>query len=173
MDHRFRHRRDAEAIAAAIAGLPGPIRTHLARVRLVTGYDPAFLGLHGEKAGGDSRAYASTSHCVWPHNLLHRPASDRPITVVLPGDDAHDPQIVLHELGHALDAAIGWYRDPVIPLDSYAARNRREAFATAFQSWATLTPSTAWRFFHDREFLLKHDPRTATFLDRLASDRPV
>jgi len=173
MDHRFRWRRDAEAIAHVLAGLPDPIRARLARVRYVSGYDPAFLGLHHERTATDGRAYASTSHCAWPHNLLHRPASDRPTTIVLQGTDARDPEILLHELGHALDAALGWYREPVVPLDSYAARNRREAFATAFQSWATTNRGGGWRFFHDRGFLLGHDPRTAAFLDRLASDHPV
>jgi len=173
MAHRFRRREDAEAIARVLAELPEPIRARLEAVRYVTDHDPAFLGLHSERAGDDGRAYRSTSHCVWPHNLLHRPASDRRTTIVLQRGEAHDREIVLHELGHALDAALGWYRDPIVPLDAYAARNRREAFATAFQSWATTTPADAWRFFHDRELLRCRDPRTAALFERLASNRPA
>lgn len=166
--HRFRRRADAEAILRVVDSLPGAIRRILRPVRFVTEYDPAFLGIHRLGQTADGRAYAATSHCVWPHALMHRPADDRAVTIFLQNGHAHHPHVVLHELGHALDYLIGWYRERVVPLDAYAARNRREAFATAFQSWATRDPLEGLAYYHDRELLQEKDPRTASFLDRLA-----
>lgn len=166
--HRFRDRRDACAVRSVLDALPRPIRDRFRAVRIVSGYDPAYLGIHALGVASDGRAYATTSHCAWPHNLMHRPADDRTTTVFLAGEDARNPLIVLHELGHALDWALGWYAKPVRPLDGYAARTRREAFATAFQAWATPAPLAHGQHFHDREALRRHDPATAAFFRRIS-----
>lgn len=166
--HRFRRRADAEAVFHMVGGLPARIRELLRPVRFVTEYDPAFLGIHALGKAADGRAYAATSHCVWPHALGHRPATDRNPTIFLQRGHAHRSHVVLHELGHALDWALGWYRKPVTPLDAYAARNRAEAFATAFQSWSTPDPLPGLRFYHDAQTLRARDPATATFFDGLA-----
>lgn len=165
--HRFRSREDSENVRRILQGLPARIRAILRPIRYVTRYDPAFLGIHGHITGRDGRAYASTSHCVWPPGLMHRPATDRPVTVFLQGEDVHDPAIVRHELGHALDWMLDLYRAPVVPLSGYAERGPDEAFATAFQAWAT-GGATGRRNFPSATLLRARDPGTAAFLDRLS-----
>lgn len=166
--HRFRRRAQGEAVFRAVQGLPPRLQVLLRPVRFIAEFDPSFIGVHRLGAAPDGRAYAATSHCIWPHALRHRPATDRRPTVFLQQGHAYQTHVVLHELGHVLDWAIGWYRDPVIPLDAYAARNRAEAFATAFQAWATQTRLPRERFYHHRDMLIERDPATAAFFDRLA-----
>lgn len=167
--HRFANRGDASDVHHVLTQLPRAIRSLLGGVRIVSGYDPAYLGIHDLGVAPDGRAYATTSHCVWSHHLMHRPADDRMTTVVLASGDARRPHVVLHELGHALEGELDWPARPVRPLDAYAARNPREAFATAFQAWATPRPLPGNPHFHDRETLLWKDPSTAAFFDRLAA----
>jgi hypothetical protein len=139
-----------EAIAQARSVIPDPILDRVAEVGFLCGVDPVFAGLHrwteATFDGIGTVRYAETAH--------YDPAS---ATVVLP--TYVSPAVVVHELGHALDFLTEPGLDPA-PVTSYAATNRREAFAEAFLGWV-LPEAVPWV----DEYL---DPRTRAFLEEVA-----
>lgn len=87
--------------------------------------------------------------------------------------------MILHELGHALDDALNdrlcseseapfITKTPLaVPLTKYAFTNRWEAFATAFQAWATeYLEKPVWGYTTKTD-LLERDPATYHFFDKL------
>lgn len=174
---RVRSYAEREAIGVVVRKLPPAIRRRLDGVQVVSEIPPGYLGLHDFRSTNDGHSYDRTSHVAWE---MHQPlaASDRRTTIVLLDGDAFDPLVVLHELGHALDERLGFAsfnpstggaRLPMRPLNSYAAQNPSEAFATAFQSWATRDPTQRFGF-HDHEELRATDPALAALFDRIAED---
>jgi hypothetical protein len=131
--HRIRRQVDAEAIGHALTLIPSGIRRRLAHVRFIAGVDPVFIGLHRFAETGDRRSYRDTAHAVYPCHLTNRPADDRGTGVVLPVPQ--DPEIVVHELGHALHEAIGFDCHTPTPVTEYAKTDTWEAFAEAFTVW--------------------------------------
>lgn len=94
----------------------------------------------------------------------HLSALRRRTTVVLLDGDERDHRTILHELGHVLDDRIGFQRPDFTALDSYAATNQWEAFATAFQSWATpVGPDDC--YYHNRQRVLRDAPEAAAFFN--------
>lgn len=126
-NHRF-----AEAIDLGYRYLPRRIARRFATVRIVCGVDPVFAGLTNIETATDGRSYRDTAHVCYPVHLAHRPADDRPITIMFP--DVPHPATVVHELGHALDWQLG-RTHPAQPVSAYARTNRDEAFAEAFTAW--------------------------------------
>lgn len=166
---RIRCHREAEAIYHALSLIPPRIRERLQGVDFVTGYDPAFLGLHFYHETEDGRSYTNTSHCVWPCHQLHLPRDRRRTTIVLIDCwDEHCVDIILHELGHALDEALEFQRPWVVPLDDYAEKDQFEAFAQAFRAWLNDTRENDGWFRHNREELAMVDPETCAFFNCLA-----
>lgn len=126
-DHRF-----AEAIDLGYRYLPARIARRFDTVRIVCGVDPVFAGYTTTEDTDDGRSYRDTAHVCYPHHLNHRPADDRPITVMFP--HVPHPATVVHELAHALDWQIGCKHN-ARPVTDYARTDRYEAFAEAFTAW--------------------------------------
>lgn len=157
---------DPSLVFLTLNRLPAGIRDLLGNVPALIGVDPLWVGLHRFERAADGRSYRETSHVVYTSHQMHLPASRREDTLVLSPTGTLSAGTVLHELGHILDARLGFYRPHCRPLDAYAARDRWEAFATAFQAWATPTPIKPP--YHDRRELLDRDPTTNCFFDTLA-----
>lgn len=147
--------------------LPRGIRRILGNVDLVMDTDPCWIGLHFHRKTADGRSYSQTSHVNYWFNQEHLPADRRSTTVVLIGD-GECRGTILHELGHVLDERLDFDSPEMKPLDWYAATNRREAFATAFQAWTTVAEDVS-SVYHRRSELLELDPAASAFFDRLAA----
>ena len=119
-----------EPIGEAFAIIGPRMTDRIGPVRFICA-DPVFIGLHHFTDTGDGRSYRNTAHCCYGSHIA-RPADDRLTTVVLPEPPTLDT--VVHELGHALDAALGFTHDAV-PVTHYAQTDRQEAFAEAFVAW--------------------------------------
>jgi hypothetical protein len=158
---------DVESIGRTLTELPRGIRRRLGNVPIVIGCDPAWIGLHEWRDAGFGRSYANTSHVAYEFHQSHLSAYLRETTVILNDGDETDKLVILHELGHVLDCRLGFAVGDVVPLDDYAAGNRYEAFATAFQSWATICGEDR-PYYHTRETLMSVDPATCAMLDSLA-----
>jgi hypothetical protein len=115
-----------EAIGAGMAIIPAAIMARLRHVHFLTGIDPVWAGLHSYTDTDDGRAYSQTAHCAYQHHT-----SDQTTTIVLPVPEL--PDVVVHELGHALDEVLGWHH-AASPVTAYAATNREEAFAESFRA---------------------------------------
>ena len=140
----------AEAIGEALR-VVGRYRHRIGPVEFLTGVDPVFAGLHSFGDTGDGRSYGDTPHCAYPWHI-DGPADRRVTTIVLPQPEP--PWVIVHELGHALDAAIG-FRHSAVPVTAYARTNRLEAFAEAF---------TAQHYIYgDRDAFLTDAPTLALF----------
>lgn len=133
--HRIRRQCDAEPVAHALSLLPAGIARRVAHVRFFCGVDPLYAGLHDweSSAAPYTRSYRVTPHVVWPMHLTSRPKDERVSTVVLPDPD--EPWVVIHELGHVLDEAIGFGRHRPQGVTEYAESNTWQAFAEAFTAW--------------------------------------
>ena len=116
-----------EPIGRALDLIGPTLAARIGPVRWFTG-DPIFAGLH-RYTTTSGRSYRHVAHCCYPVHFAHRPADDRPTTIVLPVPPT--PTTVVHELGHALDHRLGFTHDAA-PVTWYARTNRREAFAEAF-----------------------------------------
>lgn len=105
---------------------------HMGTPDFLCGVDPVFAGLHDYIDTSDGRSYRDTAHCVHEMHQQHMPRARRRTTIVLP--QPRHAVVIVHELGHALDEALGF---PHIaqPVSDYARTNRWEAFAEAFTSW--------------------------------------
>lgn len=121
-----------EPVGVALQAIPAAIRERLSGVSFFCGADPVFAGLHSYEDTEDDRSYRDTGHCLYPFHQLHRPADDRPTTIVLPV--VEPPKYVVHEIGHAVDELTG-FTHLARPVTKYAKTNRREAFAEAFTAW--------------------------------------
>ena len=124
-DYRWR-----EPIGAAIRIIGPRMMERIGPVRFLCA-DPVFTGLHSYGDTTDGRSYRDTAHCCYAEHI-NRPAVERLTTIVLPTPP--DPATVVHELGHALDARLGFVHDAA-PVTHYATANRCEAFAEAFVAW--------------------------------------
>jgi hypothetical protein len=118
----------AEAIGEAVAVIEAPIMALLQHIDFLAGVDPIFAGLHAYDDGWGPRSYRTTAHVCYPYHCLNRRERT---TVVLPTLQNAKPYVVCHELGHCLDEVLAFGHD-ALPVDDYAATNRREAFAEAF-----------------------------------------
>lgn len=139
-----------ESIGAALRMIPLGLH-HLLDADFLCGSDPIFVGLHEFRDATDGRSYLDTAHCAYPHHQLRLPKTQRRTTVVLPVPES--PEVVVHELGHALHARLEWEHD-ADPVTRYAHVNRFESFAEAFTSWCIPgyadVPDPATRDYFDR-----------------------
>ena len=127
-------------IAAAYTLLPAPLAQRVAHVEFLCGVEPAYVGLHRDDMAPIAAGHRLAGSCIYAHNQIDRPADERRTTVCLPtGECAVD--VVVHELGHALHEAIGFWPAPyrqqwvAAPVTPYAQCNSDEAFAEAFTLW--------------------------------------
>lgn len=165
--HRF-----AEPITEALGCLPRRIRWMLEDVPILTGVDPVFAGLHTYTDTGDGRSYSSTAHVVYPFHQRHLPACARETTVVIPKlDHRYDRwgtvAMVVHELGHVLDDRLG-FTEALPAVNDYAATNRYEAFAVAFQTWVWGPQPRYWDRRLDPYLALLKDGRAPALFETLA-----
>jgi hypothetical protein len=135
----------SELIGYALDVLPPAIRWRLRHVEFLTGLDPRWVGLHNE--ADEDWDWSTVAHCAYPHHT-----SDQSTTIVLPV--IRQPWVVVHELGHALHATIGWEHEAV-PVTDYAWTDRHEAFADAFVA------SLFW--FGVRDIFMRDEPTRALF----------
>jgi hypothetical protein len=148
--------RYSEAIAEAFRTIGQGFADRLANVQFVCGVDPVFAGLHDYRTTVDSRAYASTAHCCYSFHIKG-PADRRTTTIVLPKPPR--PSTVVHELGHALHAQVGF--DYIAqPCTTYARTDQYEAFAEAF---------TARHYIMGDEAARQADKQTIHLLDLLGA----
>lgn len=158
VDYRY-----AEVITTAVDLIPLPIADRLSHVHFFTGTNPTWAGLHpfvGDE-DGDDRPYDEIAHCAYPEHQTGLPKSLRRTTIVLPNHDHRGIWTILHELGHALDEVLGFRYSPE-PVTDYAARNKYEAFACAFEAWFS-------KGYDDYERLMCGDPATVALFERLAA----
>lgn len=148
--HRVTSNRFREPINRALELIPGGVRP-LLNTDLFCGADPVFAGLHHYESMSFGRSYRTTAHCVYNFHQEHLPRARRRTTVVLP--TVPDPETVVHELGHALHATLGW-RFSASPVSWYAETDRYEAFAEAFTAWCipgyAVVPDEASRNYFDQ-----------------------
>lgn len=62
------------------------------------------------------------------------PRDRRVTTVVLPTNEAFDPEVIVHELGHVLHEQLR-FEPHAAAVTPYAKTDRWEAFAEAFRLW--------------------------------------
>lgn len=122
-------------IAEALRLIPLHIHTYLA-CDIFTETDPVFAGLHPyvETELISGRTYAECPHVVYPYHMMHRPVSDRRVTMFLPSPDLHE-YCVVHEFGHVLHWWLGFPSPHIEPVSAYAHGNAQELFAEAFAAW--------------------------------------
>lgn len=125
-NHRF-----APAIDEALR-ITRKFRPYIGTPDFLCGVDPVFAGLHTYTTALDGRNYRDTAHCVHLAHQQHMPRDRRRTTIVIPAPVP--PVVIVHELGHALDEALG-FGHAAESVTSYAQTNRAEAFAEAFTSW--------------------------------------
>lgn len=111
-----------EAIDAAMTRLPFGLRRRVEHIDWLCGVDPVYAGLHGFEKASFGRSFRDTAHCSHRHH-----SSDSRTTIVLP--TVQTPEVIIHELAHALDEAIDWRR-PVVPATTNYAR------ADTWEAWA-------------------------------------
>ena len=132
----------SELIGYSINALPRRIWERINYVHFLTGTDPIYAGLHnfvdiddeyymkGEEKG--NKSYRNVPQVVCPEYQFILPKLLRNTTIVLPVME--QPWVVVHELGHVLDEALG-YSHLALPITEYAKINEGEAFAEAFVGW--------------------------------------
>lgn len=99
---------------------------------------------------GDGRSFRDTAHVAYP--WCQRLSNDqKKTTIILPVLES--PLIIIHELGHVLDEALG-FEHIALPITEYAKINREEAFAEAF---------TGYLFWYGNHI----DPATEYLFDNL------
>lgn len=138
-DYRY-----CEPISTSLALLPAGVLPLVAHADFLCGVDPIYAGLHAYELTFDGRSYHSTAHCVYGHHQYALPADRRRTTVVLPDMRHAEPWVIVHELGHVLDEALGFSHD-AMPTTEYSANNRAEAFAEAFAIWTGAYRSHGWK----------------------------
>jgi hypothetical protein len=128
--HRYR-----AAIEAAYSLIPAGMH-RLIRPHFLCAVDPVFVGLHRYEDASFGRSYRSTAHVAYEFHQTGTARTNRRTTVVLPGRPAAlELPVLVHELGHVLDASLG-FAHRAEPVGDYAATDRFEAFAEAFTAWA-------------------------------------
>lgn len=127
---RITRQSTADAVAAAFGMMPEVIADMLRGVHILD-VDPVAAGLHRFEGASFGRSYRNIGHVVYPWHVV-RPYDEKITTVVLPTVENAEPWIVIHELGHVLDERTG-FRHTLMPVTSYAATDRTEAFAEAFR----------------------------------------
>jgi hypothetical protein len=92
--------------------------------------DPIYAGLHCFEEMSFERSYRNTVHVAHPYHT-----TDKICTLVLPGKDKYDDQlwVMVHELAHVLDWALGLQFRPVLAVTPYADTTPGERFA----EWVT------------------------------------
>jgi hypothetical protein len=149
------------AIAVAFEAIPERIVSRLRHVDVLTGTDPVFAGLHGFEVMSFGRSYRTTAHAS-----LGRHTADGRTTIVLPTPE--EPIIIVHELGHALDEALGEIHEAE-PVTWYAATDRLEAFAEAWTVWVAERSGLelgSWRSHYADS---RPDPAIAALFEELAA----
>lgn len=157
--NRLRWQRQAEAIDAALRMIPAGIRARVCTADFFCGVDPIFAGLHSFATPGDGRSYRDTAHVCYPFHL-NGAADARNVTVVIP--TFQPPDVVVHELGHVLDHALGFDHPCAEPVTGYATTNAWEAFAEAFSAWVIPSKVEQW------DWLQLPDPAIIHFFEGLA-----
>jgi hypothetical protein len=156
---RIRGHDAGELISTALDWLPRSLARRLGFVHFFVG-DPVFAGLHQIEVAADGGSFRTTAQYVPEYLQNHRPRSARRGTIVLPfGPRRMD--MVVHELGHALDDVLGekWAAKPV---SDYGRADRFEAFAEAFTAWVGLPSYTT-----ERDRLYRIDRDSADFFDAI------
>lgn len=154
-----------QPIAEALALLTPRLRERC-RCHWLTGVDPGFVGFHPWQET-DGYPLSSTAHCVWEYHQAHLPVRDRVPTIVLPRETTIE--VVLHELGHVLEAAIRWdYPRAAAPVTAYAETSTWEAFAEAFSLWVAPEHFLPWNA-DARPDVLAADESTLALFAELAA----
>ena len=164
--HRIHVPGAREFIRETIELLPARLQELLRPVDFLIGLDPNFVGLHVFAETPEGSSFCDVPHVAF---LVHQPAlprAERQTTVVLQAQHLWWPEVLLHELGHALDEQLGFSVPVGPPLGEHAATHRWEAVATAFQAWASDAASDDEPFY-TRATVKAKDPRTVAFWDSL------
>jgi hypothetical protein len=144
---RHRHRADAERVQAVRATMPQQLQDRLCGVQVVTGFDPAYIGLHYYHDTGDGRDYNKAAHCTWTVHQRHLPRDRRITTVVFPNLSLLEDWVILHEFGHALDERLSFDRPMIHPINALPRRTpgkpSRKRFAPGATTPAILFTGTA------------------------------
>jgi hypothetical protein len=153
---RYRYRDELEFIHYTISTLPKRVQEILIGTHFVTGYSHEFLGIPCGDVS-DGRSFDEISFVI--------PYEERPHIFFI-REHVFDRKIVLHELGHAArillrDDCPDW----IDPLNTYAATNYHESYATAFQSFLTREPLGLW-YYHNWEELITHDIYTYRYFEK-------
>ena len=138
--HRIPNYQYGSLISESLSRLPQGMRDRLTHVRWFCGSDPIFAGLHSYEDTTDARSYRNTSHCLYPYHI-NGPADRRVTTIVIP--ELETPDVLVHELGHALDGTINFDHLAIQPVTWYAKTNQHEAFAEALVAYT--------HYYGDRE----------------------
>jgi hypothetical protein len=153
-------------IEAAYEMVPAGMH-RLIRPHFLCGVDPVFVGLHCYEDASFGRSYRSTAHVAYEFHQPGMARAHRRTTVVLPErPEALWVRTVVHELGHVLDASLGFVH-MAVPVGAYAGTNRYEAFAEAFAAWA-LPAGHGYGLLKDR--LYGTDRATVALFDDLAGE---
>ena len=154
---RYRYRDELEFIHYTILSLPTKVQEIIKGTHFVTSYCPKFLGLITDDDIGDGRKL--TEQC-WAY--IH---NQRPMVFMTRGH-VFNKKVLLHELGHIVRFESEHnVPDWIDPLNSYAATNYHECYATAFQSFLTSEPLDEW-YYHDWEELFNHDVYTYRYFEK-------
>lgn len=166
---RYKRRSHLELIQYVCNSLHPNIRKLVNHSHWITNIDRHFIGFK-LKEEEKKESITRCSFCSFGHGQ-DLPASDRRTTIVFIDEDFKDIDfmtlLILHELGHVLDESLGLYDEWVNPLDSYAEQDQFEAFATAFQSYNTKAIDPPLKYYHTKEDLLRKDPYTFEFFEKL------
>lgn len=164
-----------EVISGALEVLTPTMQDRLRHVDFLCGVDPRYLGFtHTSYTFKDGRTvdYSNLAYCMYAFAQDYLlPSNERVTTIVLPQRKVFErygwpPGVVLHELGHALHEALDfdWAAEPVT---DYALENEDEAFADAFEVWAT---PVSLGSFECAEYQRAIDPKTIAFFEQLSRE---
>lgn len=152
-----------EAIDHARSRIPEAIRARVAHTHFLTGVCPNYVGLHhyvqSDTPGTSAWTYSQMAHAGLDsegHSVIVLPLPFHEMKRIY-WNDPGLTNTIIHELGHVLDRALRW-RPAITPVTQYAAGNRREAFAEAFEMWHRW-PTT----------LLQRAPEATAFFEELAA----
>lgn len=172
---RIQRQDQAEQVRIALSMFPSNIARLLQGVDIFFG-DPIFAGLHphGGVAGyrmsdGTPYTYGECLHFCQVHNQVHRPASVRVPTVVVPPGVWLDTWGLCHEFAHALDWGLSLPSQSlaVAPVTRYAGKNPAEAFAEAVAALVATPDSRYFRSSSYRSWFMAKAPEFLAFFEKL------
>jgi len=170
---RHRYRDSIEAIEAVRSTLPDGFKLLLQGVDFVGDYCSGFLGLCRHKKASYGRNYSQTSHVIYKGYKNSEPKSRKVATIVLMEDGEsweYKKLVILHEIGHAIHERLGFV-EPFVALDDYAATNKREAFATSFQSFCS--EGIDMKHYHNKLYVQEKDPLAYYFFGHIANNSHI